>query len=43
MFLLASDSRAELVSPCWKVEGGIIEADVVYSTNSYVFLLPDLI
>lgn len=44
MFLLAPDSRVELVSPSCKGRGeGIIEADIVYSTISHVFLLPELV
>ena len=42
MFRFAPDSRVELISPSCKVRGeGILDADVVYSTNSSMFLLPD--
>lgn len=44
MFRFAPDSRVELISPSCKVRGeGILDADVVYSTNSSMFLLPDLV
>ena len=44
MFLLAPDSRGELISPsCNMRGGGITEADVVYSTNSYMLLPPDFV
>lgn len=44
MFLLAPDSGVELVNPSCKGRGeSIIDTDIVYSTNSHVFLLPELV